>query len=383
MEVRFGSLADAALAYHGVVTDQNSRSRLIEALFHASNQAARKLERNAGGDYRPDPDASRFPAWAPKDGPKHDGSLTITGLFERWAREALALGRTKKTVSEYRSLIERFVAFLRHDDALKITHADVVRWKDMRLAKGLSARTVSSADLVTLNSVFGWAEKNALLPANPAKNVALRVVKKREERSKGFTDEEARDVLKAALAYSTSAREHPKTGAAKRWSSWVCAYTGARIGEVLQLRRSDLSQKEDHWVMRITPEAGTTKDKKWREVPLHPHLIEIGFAEFVEASPEGYLFVNCPRGTDVLGPLQGVKNRVAEFVREVVSDKRVAPNHAWRHRFKTVGIDAGIPERVLDAICGHAPRTVGETYGEVRLKAKIDAVSKLLRYKVK
>jgi integrase len=253
----------------------------------------------------------------------------------------------------------------------------------MRLAKGLSARTVSSADLVTLNSVFGWAEKNALLPANPAKNVTLKVVKKREERSKGFTDEEARDVLQAALAYCTPAREHPKTGAAKRWSSWVCAYTGARIGEVLQVRRSDFSQREGHWLMRITPEAGTTKDKKWREVPLHPHLIDMGFVEFVQASPEGYLFVNRSRGADVLGPLQGVKNRVAEFVREVVPDTRVAPNHGWRHRFKTVGIDAGIAERVLDAICGHAPRTVGETYGQVTLKAKIDAIRKLPRYKVK
>ena len=61
----------------------------------------------------------------------------------------------------------------------------------------------------------------------------------------------------------------------------------------------------------------------------------------------------------------------------------MAPNHAWRHRFKTVGINTGIAERVLDATCGHSPRTVGETYGLVTLKAKIDAIRKLPRYKVK
>jgi hypothetical protein len=128
MEKRFGGLADAMLTYHGVVTDERSREQLIEALLDVSQQAAKKLERNAKGDYRADPDASRFPAWVPNGGPTNNGSLTITGLFERWAREALALGRTKKTVSEYRSLIERFVAFLGHDDALRIAQADIVRW---------------------------------------------------------------------------------------------------------------------------------------------------------------------------------------------------------------------------------------------------------------
>ena len=40
-------------------------------------------------------------------------------MFEAWALEAAALGRSEKTVKEYRSLIQRFIAFLGHDDALR------------------------------------------------------------------------------------------------------------------------------------------------------------------------------------------------------------------------------------------------------------------------
>jgi site-specific recombinase XerD len=74
-----------------------------------------------------------------------------------------------------------------------------------------------------------------------------------------------------------------------------------------------------------------------------------------------------------------LKNRLAEFAREVVPDLRVAPNHAWRHRFKTKGLEAGIGERVLDAIHGHAARTAGDAYGEVTVKAMAEAVGKLPR----
>jgi hypothetical protein len=42
--------------------------------------------------------------------------------------------------------------------------------------------------------------------------------------------------------------------------------------------------------------------------------------------------------------------------------------HGLRHRFKTVGMEAGFPTRVLDAIQGHAPRTAAEGYGEVTIK---------------
>src|SRR6185295_1925754 len=94
-------------------------------------------------------------------------------------------------------------------------------------------------------------------------------------------------------------------------------------------------------------------------------------------SSGGPLFLTPAATGDVLGPLQGLKNRLAEFARAVVSDPHVAPNYGWRHRFKTVGMEAGIPPRILAAIQGQAPRSVADTYGHVTLKTMAAEVGKL------
>ena len=87
-------------------------------------------------------------------------------------------------------------------------------------------------------------------------------------------------------------------------------------------------------------------------------------------------------GADLIGPLQGLKNRLAEFARAIVPDPNVAPMHGWRHRFKTVGMEAGIPTRVLDAIQGHAPRTAAEAYGEVTIRTMAAAIERLPKVEV-
>jgi hypothetical protein len=54
-----------------------------------------------------------------------------------------------------------------------------------------------------------------------------------------------------------------------------------------------------------------------------------------------------------------------------------APNHGWRHRFKTVGIEAGIEHRILDDIQGHHPRTFAEgCQSEVQASMRAGAMSR-------
>jgi hypothetical protein len=129
----------------------------------------------------------------------------------------------------------------------------------------------------------------------------------------------------------------------------------------------------------VTPEAGTVKTNEARKIVLHLHLIEQGFADFVASAPSGHLFLKLGKQGDVLGPLQGLKNRLAEFARAIVTDPNVAPNHGWRHRFKTVGMEAGIPPRILDAIQGQAARSVADTYGDVTVTTMAREIEKLPR----
>lgn len=392
LEQWVGPVVDELLLRQGIRTDAHSRDRLIDAVDKAFTQAAEQLRRNAEGDYRPDPEASRFPEWEGKasaPGTASTKEQSLTALIEGWWQEAKATGITGSTHESYRNTMTKLVAFLGHDDARRVTSADIIRFKDMRLAeinprtgKPISPKTVKDSDLAGLKAVFSWAVRNQKMPDNPAAGITIKVRKLPRLRSKGFTDAEAQAILHAAASHKRG-QERPKTAAAKRWVPWLCAYTGARVGEIVQLRRQDIRCEEGRWIMTITPEAGTVKDKQAREVPLHDHLVEQGFADFVTAASEGYLFLYPSSDGDVLGPLQGVKNRLTEFVREVVSDKNVAPNHGWRHRFKSVGHEVGVAERVLDAICGHAPRSVGASYGDVTMKAKVAAISMFPRYPLK
>jgi len=395
LEERFGSAVDAVLGREGLIVDAASRARLLAQVAVAMTQASEVNARKAEGDYRPDPDAARFPEWTPPSPTKTDReqtspgpggqAVTLTGFMEGWWKEAKAAGRSASTYQSYSTTIAKLVAFLGHDDARRVTPEDVVRFKDYRLSevspktgKAPSPKTVKDSDLAGLKAVFGWAVSNRRLPSNPAEGITIKLGKPKRLRSKGFTDAEAEAILKAARELQQG-KENPKTFAAKKWVPWLCAYTGSRVGEMVQLRKQDIRQENSTWVITVTPEAGTVKGGEAREIPLHPHLVELGFTEFVSSSLGGHLFLNPAKSGDVLGPLQGVKNRLAEFARALVPDPNVAPNHGWRHRFKTLWREAGLDPRIMDVIQGHAARTVGDDYGDVTVKAMTGALAKFPR----
>lgn len=390
----WGEYADALLQRKGIrVDDPYIRGRLLDELNKAMLDLTARLKRHAEGDYRPDSYAERFPQWedpVPTSPPPAApvGKWTLTGLVEDWWKEASAAGTKPATYESYRNTMSRFVTFLGHDDVSRVTGEDVVGFKDYRLAevnpktgKTISPKTVKDSDLSGLKSLFAWAVSNRRMGTNPATGITIKLGKKVRLRPKGFTDEEARALLKAAWNYRPG-REHPKLAAAKKWTPWLCAYTGARIGEMIQLRKEDLRQVGNLWVLTITPEAGTVKTNEARDVVLHGHLVELGFPEFVVASGAGYLFLSPKPGGTIRGPWRTAKNRVTEFVRTVVTDPHVQPNHGWRHRLKTVGMEAGMAPRVLDALQGHTARTAGETYGEVTIKAQALEMAKVPRYDI-
>jgi integrase len=171
--------------------------------------------------------------------------------------------------------------------------------------------------------------------------------------------------------------------AAKRWTPFLAAYTGARIAELTQLRKEDVRESNGIHYLRITPEAGSVKTQEYRDVPLHPHLIDLGFLDFVAAAKPGPLFYKAGERKGKAHPSTIVADRVGKWIRSLkIADASVQPNHGWRHRLKTVGREAGIDGRVLDAIQGHAPRTAGDNYGDVTLATKWAAIERLPRYTV-
>lgn len=354
LEQRFGLLADWVLIRHRINLIPDDRRRFLRFVGTASLDAGWQLRRNAEGDYSPDPKAQRFPAIESVAAIKP--RLTITGLLDLWWAEARATGRSQNTYDTYKGAIDRLVKHLGHDDANRVTEQDMLAFKDARL-KVVTAKTLKDGDLPGIKSVFSWAVDNRKMMNNPADAIKVKAEKKIRTRSKGFTDQEASAIFNACLTYVQKPKEDTRTAAAKRWAPLIAAYTGCRIAEALQLRKEDVREDTGKHIFDLNPLAGSIKTGTFRLVPIHPHLIELGLLHFVEESSEGPLFA------------KSSYKRVLDFVRTIVTDKRVQPNHAWRHRLKSIARTHRFDPRVVDAIQGHAARTSSDDYGDVSVTA--------------
>lgn len=343
---------------------------LASAKLEATNRAE---ERDSTGVAK-EPEHPLFKA----GGSTTDSRTKLADVIAGYFTELKAAGKGKKAQLRWRPVFRRLEEFLGHDKVQRITRKDLLRWKD-DLLKQFSPKTVKDTYLAAAGAVFQWAVDNGQMAENPAAGIKVRASAVKREREQGFTDAEALAVLRAASSYSAAKyagrhRELPGTTAAKRWTPFLAAYTGARISELTQLRKSDVRDEQGIKYMRLTPAAGSVKSGHYRDVPIHPHLVKLGFLDFVEGSCDGPLFYRERETTAKSSPAEIVSGRVCRWVRGLGVIGDVQPNHGWRHRLKTLGTELGISPRVLDAIQGHAARTAGEQYGEVTLKAKDAAI---------
>jgi integrase len=315
--------------------------------------------------------------------------LPLLEVFDAYAKEQQL---KPSTVAEWRNNLDALVTFLGHSDALRITVDDLDRWRDMLLATPTKRgtvrlpRSVNNHYFVALRATLAWAVEKRKLTANVATQVVIRIPKRAKLRERNFTTVESNAILAATLLPVPGTASN-YTKLARRWIPWLCAYTGARVNEIGQLRGNDIAQIDGLWSIRITPEAGTQKGDTARIIPLHSHLVDQGFIAIANKAGELPIFYD-PAAVKKPGDgnryVKKVGERLAAWVRNDVgiTDPNLQPNHAWRHTFKTIAIDTGMMERVSDAITGHAAKTVGQTYGSVSLKAMSAAVEQLPRYKI-
>jgi len=369
IEERVGGFSDWTLGRRGLVIDQDSRIRLNERVLASLRQANLVQMKRAEGDYSPDSDAQRFPAFP--EAKEATQTVSLLALFDGYAKERKL---PQSTADQWRKHCETFVSFMGNDDASKVTKADVVRWKDALVAAGRAPKTINDSKLAALRVAFKWGVNNVRVASNPTTGVAVLHRKRTDERMLGFTDEEARTILQAA---------EKENRPAIRWLPLLCAASGARVGEMAQLRSEDVIVQDGIHALRITAEAGSVKTLgSERVIPLHPAVIAGGFLAFAEGR-RGALFYDLKRRkTDAKKPSHKiVAKNVAAWVQglglEVGRAHRKDPSHAWRHRFKTLARAARINDSVADAIVGHAPNSVAKAYGTVTLATMKDALDRI------
>ncbi|WP_108789025.1 tyrosine-type recombinase/integrase [Erythrobacter sp. Alg231-14] len=368
---------DKFLRGSGIRLSPSSSDALIQEMGTLWFDLSRLMERRIDRDYSPDPMTDRLPAFELEE---KRVRVSITQLFEDYAATGMA---TARTIKGWRSHVSHFVSHLGHDDAAQVTPQDVNGWVKALTARGLSPKTVKGSYLAVINIIMKIAEEGELIASNPAAKVTVRGKKSVQTRGKSLTDAEAETILRAALTPQplNISEDHRL---ARRWVPWVLAYTGARAGEITQLRRSDIRKEDGVWVIRITPDAGTVKNRKYRFVPIHSHLLDMRFHELSKEGDHAPLFYNPAKrreGSEENHHPRKVAEHVGKWVRSL-GIEGVQPNHGWRHRFKTVARAAGVDPEARDALQGHAPKSQGQAYGEWPLDALRAEVEKLERYKL-
>lgn len=378
---------DELLLGKGLNVTDDSAALVLEELAELYLAYFDRLQRRNAGDRSidptlaslPTPDTSTPPSapQAPRAAPS--AGVSIKSLFERYASSGAA---NPRTVSKWRPHVLNFVEHIGHDDVTHVKRSDLTGWAEALVARGLAVKTITDSYLPAVRVSFALAYDDELIPANPASGLKVRGPKTVETHDKDHSDEASKVILNAAM------QKQPNTlperhRLARRWVPWICAYTGARVGEITQLRAMDIRQEEGIWVFRITPEAGSTKDSKARSVPIHSHLIEQGVLALSNTDDPTPLFYDIPEsGGSKVNPLPKQRaSKLGLWVRSL-GVTTPQPNHGWRHRFKTVARSVGIPAEERDAIQGHVPRTEGEKYGKQPLENLRAAVEKLPRYAI-
>ena len=356
--------ANEAMELAGITVTEATFPLLVNAMLPAVNAAYLQADLRtlgiAGTSRVVNPSAEiqeALPAAPAATLPVAEPAADALSFDAIWAAWKAVTATKARTVEETRGMLRMLADFLGHDDARRVTRDDLRGWRDRLKDGGLTNNTWNNR-LSLIGQVFKRAVMDERLAADPTDK--LRLPKSKPNSPLPYTDEEATAIL-------THAREEATP--MLRWSHWVMAFTGMRVGEVLQLSRDDLRQDPDTgiWMLAVheNAEGNSVKTGIPRNVPVHPALAEEGFIAYALTVPAGSpLFPE--KGTDKYGRRGGRGwNAVGTWVRKKVgiTDPQKAPNHSWRHRVEDELRAVEASEDVRDAILGHVRKTTGRQYG--------------------
>ncbi len=304
--------------------------------------------------------------------------VRLGDLLERWSRDK---DRPARTVREWRTGVDRFIAL--HGDLLvdQIRKAHIRDFKDHLVAQGKAAATIGK-QLSSIRSVLQCGVDNGYLETNVAAGVKAPTGKALQRLPYDTTDLQR---LFASPVFADGKRPKGGAGEAAYWLPVLALYTGARLEELGQAHLSDI--RHDGGVLHLDINAeGEGKSLKTessvRKVPLHPDLIALGFQQYVEGLRA--------KGETVLFPLvvsQGPVQQTsswskwwARYADELGLNDPRKVFHSFRHTFKDACRIAGIAEDLHDRLTGHtSSASVGRRYGNgpELLKTLAEGVSKI------
>lgn len=356
------------LKRHNLNPSPGTRSRIGEEVFKAELEAYRAAYAKMFYD----------PHWTPPSyaSTSIEDTSTLLELFNEYAKTAELAPRTE---DGWRTYITRANSYLKSKSAATVTKQDVrsfaeaLRQGDKTAnpnGKPLSVKSINDNYLAALSAVYKWAIERERLETDPTKGVRLKERAREKLPIIAYKREEVATIL-AATRVIPGTRVKPETANVRRWVPWLCAFTGARVSEILWLRRKDLEETQGiHYInIRPDPDAGRgiKNISSIRSLPLHPAIIAEGFLDYWQSLPltEDYLFPGdwADKDGDRTKP---PANRLRDWLKAQLPHadwQRLSPNHSFRHWLTSELRIAKVDGDYARAITGHRHRDTHGTYG--------------------
>ncbi|WP_299878405.1 site-specific integrase [uncultured Sulfitobacter sp.] len=250
------------------------------------------------------------------------------------------------------------------------------------------ADTTQEKRLRFLRAMLNWAEGEGYIDKVPGKKVSVAVTKKKGSTGGPYTKKDLELIFatpiytgRASLARNGTPGEHVfKDG--KFWVPLIGLFSGMRLGEIVQLQRTDLLIDDDVWVFDINRGEDESKkvktDTSIRQVPVHRTLIDLGLLKMLESTlPGERLFEDLEVGKDGYFS-HNFSKWWGRYGRKFGFHGQRRVFHSFRHLFTDALRDLEAPDYVLKSILGHSDKSITANYGHgANLKIRQSYVDKV------
>ena len=239
--------------------------------------------------------------------------------------------------------------------------------------------------MVALRDILDLAAKKRLITVNPAED--LKPIKRDAvaagDKRKSFTLQQIAQFFKSGFYIECAKHAPPFAHAKPEWRFWLpplALFTGARPNEIAQMLLADLKRtQKGTWYLDIEATAdddeetaGAAKTLKTttsrRKIPLHPELIKIGFAQFVEQrknAKEGpRLFRDLKPDTYGNCATYALKRFREVYLPEAIKLEARQTFYSFRHSWRDALRRIDAPDSTLEAVGGWSQGKTSDSYGD-------------------
>lgn len=282
----------------------------------------------------------------------------------------------KADARAFKSVLMKLPANWNKHRALKGLPVDTAANKAVELGMKPMSDNNMNKILSFVGSFWNWADENYDdTPPNPFRGIKIKTRRNVREERDPFDIAELIKIFNAPLYTGCRSLHYWKQPgdliprqSGYFWVPLIALFTGARLGEIIQLYTHDVREEAGIKYFDINK---NEEDKRLKNpnskrfTPIHPTLAEIGLLDLVQdrvRAREKRLFPELRMGADgyYSSPFSKYYRR---FLESIGVKRRKNAFHSFRHSFEDACRDSGVSKEVMEALQGHGENGMAARYG--------------------